>query len=279
MTYKMLLENNIDVKSKLYIFVASEEERELYKHSLSDADYNEIIVTELGGNKAIEHAVNFFNQGEFIVFMDDDLEYFYEFAGIPSKDTFVKPSFNLERYIIDAFNSFNETINIFSFSFMTNEFYIKEKPFKEFRPFAVAGSFFGVRNSDLVITDHAHVDDIHRSCKYIRDFGGGLLFNWVGFKTNTGFNDGGMQISGDRGSSETRLSYMKEMAEKVYSIPYVNMFTKPPSLLKHTMCWELRLKSITSINKIRPVTRISWSSYFQQDPDIINTPFNIENFI
>lgn len=277
MSYQMLLDNNIDVKNRLYIFVANEEEKLLYEKSLYGLEYNSIIVSEIGGNKAIEYAVHSFNIGEYIIFMDDDLEYFYEFNDIPSKESFVKPSYNLEKYIYDAFNTFNDYINIFSFSFMTNEFYIKGKPFKEFRPFAIPGSFFGAKNSNLIITDHAHLDDIHRSCKFIRDFGGGLLYNWAGFKTNTGFNEGGMQLSGDRGNSNTRLTSMNDIANTIYSIPYVNQFTKPPELLKHTMCWELRLKSITSIKKIRPITEIKWSKYFQEEP---NSPENnnIEQF-
>lgn len=277
MTYKMLVDNGIDVSERLYIVVANEEERELYAEALWNLPYKEIIVAEIGGHKAIEHSVKKFPEGYPLVFMDDDLEYFFEFTDKPEKENFVKQSSNLERYLLDGFNSLKDGREIFSFSFYKNDFYIKEKPFKEFRPYNIPGGFFGVLNSEKIITDHAHLDDIHRTCRYIDKTGGCLIYNWCGFETNTGNNPGGMQASGDRGDEETRMQVMKEMCERVYDISYVKKFCKEPKVA-YTGMWEVKLKSIVQIKKLRNFDHLKWDKYFQSSPNDQNK-LSLEEFM
>lgn len=267
MTYQMLVDNGVDVKENLYIVVATKEEEEKYRNGLGDRPFKEMIISGIGGHNAVAAAVNHFDIGERIVFMDDDLEYFFEFTDKPEKSNFLKKSKNLHNYLLDGFETLDQIgAEIFSFSFYKNDFYIKEKPFKEFRPYNIPGGFFGAINHKRIITDHAHLDDIHRTCKYIEETGGCLIYNWCGFETNTGSNPGGMQASGDRGDDESRMEMMKQMCERIYQIPYVKKFCKEPKVA-HTGMYEIKLKSISQIRKLRSFGHIKWPKYFQSSSD------------
>lgn len=121
-------------------------------------------------------------------------------------------------------------------------------------------------NSMDIITDHAHLDDIHRTCRYIEKTGGCVIYNWCGFDTNTGTNPGGMQASGDRGDDETRMQIMKDMCDRIYQILYVRKYCKEPKVV-YTGMWELKLKSVSQIKKIKNFDHKKWDKYFQELPN------------
>jgi hypothetical protein len=64
---------NISSK-KIYIFVASQEEKLEYEKHTSPDDYNEIIVGVLGLTKQRNFITNYFDDGLYIISMDDDIE-------------------------------------------------------------------------------------------------------------------------------------------------------------------------------------------------------------
>lgn len=268
-TYNTLIENNIDVENKLYIVVANEEEKQLYEKALGDRKYKGFIVAEVGIHNAIKYAVEYFEEGQNIVFMDDDLEYFYEWNGPPSTETFIKNSTNLEKYIQDGFKSLNDNVKTFTVSFASNAMFMNGKPWKEFRPYLVAGNFFGAKNSrEEILVGHAHLEDIHRSVKYVDKYGGTILYNWAGFKTKTGTNPGGMQESGDRGTYENRIEFTKNVCDEIYKLPLMQKYCKPPLQAAYNdYLWEIRLKPINQIKKVKNITTKKWSNYFQETPD------------
>ena len=75
-TIKLLQEYNIDPKI-VYIFVASSEERDKYIKSLENKSYN-IIVGELGVKNIRNYMANYFDQGQYIFYLDDDVYKLYE---------------------------------------------------------------------------------------------------------------------------------------------------------------------------------------------------------
>ncbi|AGS81007.1 hypothetical protein [Caulobacter phage Cr30] len=270
-TYTMLSKQHIDLSEKLYIFVANEEEKKEYRESLGDNPYKEIVVGVKGGKEIVHFISDFFPINQKIFFLDDDLEEFFEFNPTPSKTNFIAKSTNLEAYIQDGFKTLDELgLNTaFSFSYYKNDFYLQGKPWKEFRPYNLPGGSWGARNDpDFVKIYTAHLDDIVRTCRYIDKAGGIVIYHWGGFKTSTGMNPGGMQSSGDRGGDD-RNAFMMNVAEEVYAKDeLVRKYCSEPKLVKHTGMTEVKLKSITSISKIRPFDRVSWKEYFQEHPDI-----------
>lgn len=271
-TYAMLhRQKELNLKERLYIFVADEEQRAIYQHVLNGWPFKEIVVGVKGGKEIVHFIGDSFLVGQPIVFMDDDLEEFFEFTSEPTKDSLCKNSTKLHDYIIDGFKTIKDTGSAFSFSYYKNEFYLQGKPWKEFRPYNLPGSFWGAYNdADFVKIYTAHLDDIIRTCRYIDRFGGVVVFHWGGFVTRTGLNSGGMQSSGDRGDSSTRDDTLKTITERVYdSDPFIRKYCSTPKIA-HTGMWEVKLKSVTSIRKLRPYVSRSWSQYFQKHEDVLS---------
>jgi hypothetical protein len=276
-TYAMLShQTGIDLMNRLFIFVADNEEAKLYADALTGLPFKEIIRGEKGGREIVHCICDSFLPGQPIVFMDDDLEEFFEFTGTPSKETFKNGATNLHQYILDGFRTIEKTGSAFSFSYYRNDFYLQGKPWKEFRPYNLPGSFWGAYNDSKFVKIYtAHLDDIIRTCRYIEEYGGVVVYHWGGFKTATGTNPGGMQSSGDRGDEKHRMFTMAGIAENVYeNDSVVRRYCTGPQLVKHTGMTEVKLKSITSIRKLRPYVSRSWSSYFQEHEDVQSSPEN-----
>jgi len=262
-TYHMLKENKL--LDRLYVFVASEEEKEKYIASLPNFPADRIIVGILGGAKIIEFICNYFPEGQQIVFMDDDLDRFFIF----DKDgKYIKDSTNLKKYIEDGFKTIDRfDLGSFTFSFLSNAMFIKGKPFKEFRPFIVAGNFFGTRNSKLIPTKLAHADDALRSSRYFDKYGGTLLYWSAGFATKYGKEEGGLQGSGNRGDAQTRLDLTKRVSEELYNTEeLLRVYANPPSLIENAGLYSLRLKHRPQIEKAlvergKRVRKAAWSGF------------------
>lgn len=260
-TYQMLLDNNIDVEKHLFVVFANEEEKNQY--DTRGIKYNTSIIGDVGRHNALRAAINHFEIGEHLFFLDDDIEYFFEFNGLPSKGNLVKPSSNLIAYLEDGFESGYET---FTFKSMQNYYFVNKKPWKEFRPSFIVGGFFGAKNHPMLDVGHGHLDDAHRTCRYINKFGGTLIYNWAGFRATYGKNDGGMQSSGDRGPGGVKdLDWLQERCEEIYrDNPTIQMYCKPPSYNPQGDVWDIQLKPISSLKKYVHFDNKQWSNYFQE---------------
>jgi hypothetical protein len=239
-TYRTLEENNL--LDRLYIFVASEEERVLYETALEGKTYQELIVAELGAGKAINYAMKYFPEGKPIVFLDDDL---YRFFNFDSAGKYNKRATNLKEYILAGFRITDHLgTNGFSFSFIGNKLHLKGKPFAEFRTFFLPGNCFALRNDhSLVITEtDGHLDDAVRNLRLLERYRGILIFWWGGFETYYGTEPGGLQ------------SFGRENCEAITKnlwngIPNIQKYFNPPVISKQGI-WEFKLKNKTQLKKI-----------------------------
>lgn len=265
-TYKMLSEQeDIDLKEKLFIFVANEEEQKKYMEALGDRPYNKMIIAKQGGKEAIDAISDYFDEGQNIVFLDDDHKYFFEWTEVPSNSP-KKDSKNLLRYIKDAIAVFDEKqIVAATFGFNSNYFFVRDKPFKEIRPTMLNGCAFIMKNDrEIVKTMFGQCDDLERTCKVFEKYGPILLYNWTGFETQYGVTQGGMQSSGDRGDKDSKFEITKQICEELYDkSPVVKKYANPPKLDEKVGIFILKIKNITAIDKlIRPYERIKWPDYF-----------------
>ena len=262
-TYRMLSHNGLT--DRLYIFVANKEEKDLYEAALKDQGYKQIVIGKLGGANAINAICNFFPKGQRILFVDDDLNRFFTFD---KEGTYTKDSKALHRYIEDGFDSIDRyDMGAFTFSFLSNKFYLKGKPFKEFRPFILAGNFFGTRNDPAMITTKpytSHADDSQRTCRYIDHYGGILVYWWGGFDTHYGKEEGGLQASGDRGSAAERLKKTEEISWRMYEEdPLIRAYCQEPTLMGGDTLYSLKLKTLPQIRKAQnergvPIRHATW---------------------
>jgi hypothetical protein len=257
-TLKILTENSID-KSRIYIFVANEEEYELYSKTCSHL-VGSIIIGELGGWQQTKFIQDYFPEGTPLFFMDDDLIYFYEFENSPEKENFVKNSVNLEEYILDGFQTLLQLniLTAFTFKGMTNHFYVNGKPWKEFRTSVLHGGYWGCFNSkDFVVENYSHCDDSIRTARTIDKFGGMLTYNWIGFHNNYGTEIGGMQVTGER---DDTLSKTYEILKNENSVR--KFYKETPSYDKKATLYHLILKNRVSIQKMINCPSYIWKGYF-----------------
>jgi hypothetical protein len=261
-----MLEHN-KLTDRLYIFVANQAEKRLYEAALAGRPYREIVVGKLGGANAIRAICQYFPVGQRIVFMDDDLDRFFDFA---EDGSFRADSTQLHKYLVDGFDSIDRyNCGGFTFSFMSNKLWLRGKPFKEFRPFTLAGNFFGVRNDPAMITTkYSHGDDLARSVRYMEKYGGVLVYWWAGFATRYGKEAGGMQASGNRGSAAETLRKTAEVSWAEYnSDPLMQAYVMPPAQEKGNPFVSMKMKALPAIRKamrergtLRP--GIVWRSWF-----------------
>ena len=246
-TYRMLKHNNL--LNKLYVFVANKHEKKLYESNLQDFPSDRIVVGKLGGAKIVEFICHYFPLGKRIVFMDDDLERFFVFT---KEGEHIKDSKALHKYLEDGFKTIDAyNLGSFTFSFLSNPFYLTGKPFKEFRPFIVGGNFFGVRNDrSMIPTKIAHADNVLRSRRYFDRYGGTLVYWHAGFATHYGKEEGGLQASGDRGDIQSRLHITKEVSQKLYeSEKLLQAYANPPIYIENAGLFSLKLKTLPQIRK------------------------------
>jgi hypothetical protein len=268
MTYKTLERSGLT--DRLYIFVANADEKRLYESALAGKPYKAIVIGALGGANATRAITEYFPQGKRIVFMDDDLEQFFEFQGDKREPApFVKDSDRLGRYLIDGFETIDKFgLGSFTFSFYQNRFWLQDKPFKQFRPFTLADNFFGVRNDRKMIpTKHSHSDDLVRSCRYLDRYGGVLVYWWAGFKTHYAENEGGLAKNRGVNVSESLERTAKACWWEYNNSPLVRLYSNPPKQEKHNPFWSLNMKSLVQIRKILDERGIrhpemNWNKWF-----------------
>ena len=268
-TYRMLAHNGLT--DRLYIFVANQEEKDLYEQSLKGLPYKKIIVGEKGGANATRAICRYFPVGQRILFVDDDLSRFFTFS---EDGTFTKDAKNLNKYVEDGFETIDKyNLGAFTFSFLSNKFYLKGKPFKEFRPFMLAGNFFGARNDPPMITTKlSHNDDAVRSVRYFEHYGGVLVYWWGGFETHYGQEEGGLQASGDRGTKAETLQKTKAASNEIYdSDPLIQAYAKPPQQEKTNPFVTIKFKTLPQIRKVQkergaPVRHARWFKWWNTRP-------------
>jgi hypothetical protein len=264
-TYRMLEHNGLT--GRLYIFVANATEKRKYEVSLAGKPYREIVVGKLGGANAIRAICNYFPKGQRIAFMDDDLDRFFDFD---KTGKFRSDSDQLHRYLVDGFETIDRyDCGAFTFSFMSNKFWLRDKPFKEFRPFTLAGNFFCTRNDPAMITtEYSHGDDLVRSVRYLERYGGALVYWHAGFLTHYGKEAGGMQSSGNRGSAAETLRKTGEVSWAEYNgDPLLQAYAQPPAQEKGNPFVSMKMKTLPAVRKAmreRGVLKegLAWPGWF-----------------
>lgn len=273
-TYRMLAHNGLT--DRLYIFVANQEEKDLYEQSLKGLPYKKIVIGEIGCAAVVRSICAYFPLGQRIAFMDDDLSRFYCFDSTGKYD---KDSTKLHKYLEDGFSSIDKfNLGAFSFSFLSNKFYLQGKPFKEFRPAALAGSFFATRNNpQLILTKPytSHAEDVQRAVQFIDHFGGVLVYWWAGFETYYGEEEGGIQASGERGNHKDKMDRLKKteaISWRMYKEePLLQAYSQEPKLVHKDMFYSLKLKTGPQIRKIQkergaPVRHARWFKWWNTRP-------------
>ena len=205
-TFKILKDQkDIDFSDKVYLVLANKEEYESYKPYLAEYPFKDIIYSGVGGNKAINAAIDYFPEGEPLVFMDGDLKQLMNYTNVKDRETKTKTQ-NLGELFEYSFQKMNETELGATIAYnFSNRVFQEKQPFFEFKPRALGGVWWGALNSDFLKTEQSHDDDNIRTGKILSKYGGTYSMNWFEAFTQVGINIGGMQTSGDRGGNGIRF--------------------------------------------------------------------------
>lgn len=180
-TLKLLQDNNID-KSNIYIFVANDEEYNNYT-SIIDNDYN-IIIGELGITNQRNFIRNYFNEGDKIVSMDDDIKQLIEL-----NDNKLITKNNLNDFFNQSFQLLkNNNCYIWGVYPIKNSYFMKKNVNEISFDFkfiiGVIHGFIVRKDTDLYLNPQAESkEDILQSILYYLKDKKVMRYNHITFKT------------------------------------------------------------------------------------------------
>ena len=201
-TLRVLEENLID-KSKIYIFVANDEEYKQYKEV--NPEYK-IIIGVLGLRDQRNFISNYFPQGYNIISIDDDIEGFYK----KENDNLILIK-DLDTIFINGFlDIINSDYKLFGFYPVLNKLFMKETITDDLR--FIIGSCYGYINSGIFINVHEKQDYENSLLYYLRD-DGVIRYNNISMKTKHYKNKGGLQSNGYKDRYDRQLIAVKYLLD------------------------------------------------------------------
>lgn len=189
-TLRVLEESNVPT-DKIDIFVANEEEREIYERTLKKGTYSKIIVGIVGMRAIRNFIQDYYNEGDYIVNLDDDIMDICEYK---DEKTLEKLTM-LNEFFCYAFTFANEIgATYWGVYAVSNPYFMGNSISCGLR--YLLGGFWGTKtNHDkrtYVTLDDK--EDFERSIRaYLKD-GTVARFDFITYKTNCYTEAGGMQV-------------------------------------------------------------------------------------
>jgi len=233
----MLHDNKIPA-SKIYVYVANQEEYEEYKKVLDTKLYGKLVVGKKGLVPQRQFIMEQWPEGKHIVFFDDD---------VAKIDLTMSPVFkgkSLDYFFKYAFDECKkQKAFIWGVYPVFNPFFRKGRGEITTAQNYIVGAFYGIINRpklkaiQLTLTkENGQKEDVERTIKYFIEDGIVLRFNKIGFVTKYYGKSGGL------GTFEARLKPMldaSKLLKKTYP-EYGDISTKKNGMT------EFRLKKIPS---------------------------------
>jgi len=194
-TLPVLAKYKIDPK-KIHVFVANEEEEEVYKKTLTPGTYGKIIKAVKGIGPVRNFIYDYFPIGKPVVSMDDDIKGFLEFdEKMPRKE---KPLVNLEKIIQRGFQECKKAnCRLWGVYPVPNGFFMKDKVTTDLK--YIIACFEGFFNpgtkgpKGVKINKMGHKDDYESSIQFYKKDGAVVRLNFVAPKTAYYTEPGGLQ--------------------------------------------------------------------------------------
>jgi len=181
-TLSYLEKQNIN-KDNIYIFVANEEEYLKYQY----INYN-IIIGELGLFNQRNFISNYFNEGQYIISIDDDVD------DIKQKVSDEMKSIGLEHFIKVSYEKLQQyNLYLWGVNMISNPYFAYKKESIDLR--FTTSTFFGyINRKEMIQTKYVESigDDIVRTLLYYIHDKGVLRFNDIILDTKF-YNKGGLQ--------------------------------------------------------------------------------------
>ena len=216
-------------KNKIYLFVANKEQYNLYEEQVPKNLYKEIVIGKLGITNQRIFISRYFNEGQYVISMDDDVEALEQLRG--EKLSKIK---DLDGFFTDAYRILKEEdLFIWGIYAVHNPFFMYKKITTDLR-FIIGVTFgFIVRhNNKLKPSIKAETkEDYEQTILYFKMDGGVVRFNYITAKTK--FNSPG-------GLGTDRFDRNKKAAEYLHKT-YPDIITV---FQRENKTYEVKLKKL-----------------------------------
>ena len=241
-TFKTLLNNGIHIDD-IYLFVANEEQFELYQSELPQE--LKIVVGEKGMCNIRNFMTEWFDEGEVIVYMDDDIE------KIVTKN---------DKTFVEALTQCCEFLktskgNLIGLPPTFNPFFNKDSGFKQ-GLYSVVGCFYIMRNDKTIKVNNVDVEDHQRTLLCYQK--NKIVYRYCDIMVKTKpFASGGVNDADGRNYE----SYYKAVGKLYFQFPnFINIATKKIKYISNEEVPHIRFKpnpsmeipKIIQLPKIQP---------------------------
>lgn len=173
-TIDTLKRHNIDL-AQVYLFLANDEQKELYK---PPSEVN-VVVGVLGKMNQINFIIDYFDEGEILVMIDDDIQDFIILE---------KPLHQVLSEAIEYLK--NSQYNLVGFPPTSNKFFNKPRGYKDGLYF-VCGAFYIMKNDKSIRLTNKLIEDVELSLISYEKYGNVLRCSDILFKAKY-WSEGGL---------------------------------------------------------------------------------------
>ena len=182
-TLALLQKHNVPM-DMIDVFVANEEERDIYAGLLYQQGCN-IIIGSPGMCAIRNFMTDYYPEGQEILFIDDDITDFITKNGEP---------IDFMAFIAKGFSDCKAAgLRLWGIHPISNRYFLKEKVSTDLR--YIIGCFYGVINNKTIKVDLDDGEDKLRTCLYYVLDGGVMRYNWIAPITKYYKEPGGMQTT------------------------------------------------------------------------------------
>lgn len=188
-TFRLLiqLQNTFPV----YIFVTNDDEHAKYKNLINlitNFEYKFIVTNTIGLAQKRNFITNYFEEGQFIVQMDDDIEQISRMVDRQSKIALTE----FTKFVENMFTlCIEHKTRLWGVYPLANPYFMNE--YIWMGTCYVVGAFFGIINDREIKISNCLQEDKERSLLFVEKYGKVLRCNFVGIQTKYWKNQGGMQ--------------------------------------------------------------------------------------
>ena len=183
--------------SKIFIFVASEEERAKYVLQIPRHLYNEIVTGVLGLKEQRQFISNYFAEAQIIVQLDDDVR----------RIKFLDPQMTFINLVCRGVQIL-ESEGVGLFGVLPNSDGRKMKQNTTRHLTHILGSFFICRNHKDLVVNISDKEDFERSILYFKRYSAVARYQGAGVDTVYAGTPGGLNTPGRPNRSLSDLSYL-----------------------------------------------------------------------
>ena len=206
-TLQMLERYNIS-KDIIYIFVANPEEYNNYVNIIGDT--YRIIIAEVGMMNVRNFITNYFDEGDHLIMIDDD---------IADITFFEKYYSTLSDFFTNAFElCLENNTRLWGIYPVNNEYFMKPRVVVGLT--YICGGLYGVINNKNLLVSMNDKEDFQRSIQYYMEDGKVIRYECIGIDTRGYTGIGGMNIPNQRTNeiilaSATKLTEMYPLVAKL----------------------------------------------------------------